>query len=105
VNDCPIRVSPARYAKGKVAARDTDNRDGFTGRMGSLLQACGGRWSGRDHAYIMSAAAVDKACRLYLGGWHGSIRWGREPATVWHEGYNRVGFTIREALRLCDCPR
>jgi len=51
-------VSSARYAKGKLAVRPNDGKDGFKGNADRVAEFYGGKFSNRDRAYIMSPSSV-----------------------------------------------
>lgn len=66
-------VSPARYAKGKMAVR-CPSQDGWKSRAARLAAAIArGRYTGREGAYIMSPAAAAKFERLFLDGWDACV--------------------------------
>jgi hypothetical protein len=65
-------ISRARYAKGSIALR-APSGDGFKTRAAYLAEALKGRWSNREHAYIMAASKEAKFRRLYDEGWDATI--------------------------------
>lgn len=66
-------VSPARYAKGKMAVR-CPSKDGWKSRAARLAGAIArGRYTGRERAYIMSPTAAAKFERLFLEGWDACV--------------------------------
>lgn len=65
-------ISPARYAKGKMAVR-CPSSTGWKTRAARLAEAIArGRYTGREGAYIMSPAAAIRFERLFLDGWDAS---------------------------------
>jgi hypothetical protein len=62
-------VTPARYAKGKVAVRIPASDSGFKTRGAHLADALGAKWSNRERAYIMSPARAEKLVTMYDEGW------------------------------------
>jgi hypothetical protein len=69
-------ISPARYAKGKMAVRSSDGT-GYKTPAAHLIEALGGRWVNRGNAYIVSpSTAKDFEC-LINSGWHGRASWYR----------------------------
>lgn len=61
-------VSPARYAKGKCAVHCPSDGSGMRTRAMRLAAAMSSRYSGREHAYIMSSGGAAKLVRLYAAG-------------------------------------
>ena len=66
-------VSPARYAgrwngKPQCAVRCPSDGTGFKTRAMRLASALNARYSGREHAYIMSPAKATKLVKLYAAG-------------------------------------
>lgn len=70
-----MRISRARYARGCVAVRPLDSRDEFKGRVSHLACSLNMRFSGRECAYIASAAKARKLVALLDSGWRGNT-WG-----------------------------
>lgn len=60
-------VSNARYADGMKAVRPA-SIDGYKGRGSRLAEALNGRWSNREHAYIMSPTKAKKLVSLFHSG-------------------------------------
>lgn len=66
-------LRPARYAKGKQAL-STPSTDGWKTRAGRLAERlANGRYSGREHAYILSSSAAVRFERLFALGWDAGI--------------------------------
>ena len=62
-------IGPARYAKGKVAV-SCPSHDGWKTRAARLaVRFSNCRYSGRENAYIMSAAAAAKFEQHFADGW------------------------------------
>lgn len=61
-------VSTARYAKGMMAVR-CPSSDGLKSRAACLAVALKGRFSNREHAYIMSPRKAERLAALYADGW------------------------------------
>lgn len=57
--------APARYAKGKVAVRCPSDGSGYKTRAMRIASTVSGRYSGREHAYIVSPAAARKIRAAY----------------------------------------
>lgn len=70
----PYTHGRARYAKGMVALRVHDSVGGFMGRAARLAQALKGRWSGREHAYILSPSKLRRFEELYAAGWDAALK-------------------------------
>jgi len=66
-------MSPARYAKNKVAVRVLDGKDGFKGRASYLASALPSSYSHREGAYIMSKSAALRLHKLYQAGWDAGL--------------------------------
>jgi hypothetical protein len=65
-------IYPARYAKGKVAVT-CPSKDGWKTRAARLIgDGLNGRYTGREHAYIVSPACAERFQRLYEEGWDAS---------------------------------
>lgn len=63
-------VNPARYAKNMMAVRCPSVGSGWKTRAHRLAAALArDRYSGREHAYIMSRPAAARFERLYAEGW------------------------------------
>lgn len=60
-------LSPARYSKGNVAVR-TQSPDGYKTRAARLADHLRGRYSNREHAYIMSPSKAKKLKTLFEAG-------------------------------------
>jgi hypothetical protein len=61
-------IAPARYSKGNMAV-STPSPDGFKTRAARLIgDHLRGRWTNREHAYIVSPAKVRKFLALYESG-------------------------------------
>lgn len=68
----PYTIAPARYAKGMMAVR-CPSTTGFKTRAACLAGYFSReRWSGRERAYIMSAAAARKFEDHYARGFDAS---------------------------------
>lgn len=79
-------ISDARYAKGMKAVR-CPSSTGYKTRAAYLAaRLSNGRYTGREHAYIMSAAAAVRFERLYNEGWDVSFS-GVLQAPKIEEGY------------------
>lgn len=66
-------ITPARYAKGKMAVR-CPSPDGMKTRAARLAGAvCHHRFTGREGAYIMSPSQVQRFEALYLQGYDANI--------------------------------
>lgn len=64
-----ITITPARYAKNQVAVRCASDSSGYKTRAMRLCDALRGRWSNREHAYIMSERKVERLQRLHANGY------------------------------------
>lgn len=64
-----ITVAPAKYAKGMMAVTPHDQIQGMKGRSSRLAEYLKGRWSNREHAYIMSVNKVVRLRMLLDEGW------------------------------------
>lgn len=64
-------ITKARYAKGMMAVQcpSTNEYKTSAGFLAEVLS--GGRWTGRECAYIMSPAAARKFEALLAAGWRG----------------------------------
>jgi hypothetical protein len=71
--DKPIRILPARYARGKVAAHVASDGSGWKTAAARLAENVGGRWTHRERAYIMSQRQADRLLKLYADGAVGAI--------------------------------
>lgn len=66
-------ITPARYAKGKMAVR-CPSGNGYKTRAARLAEAIArGRYTGRERAYIMGPKSAEKFQRLYAEGWDASV--------------------------------
>jgi hypothetical protein len=79
-------VEEARYAQGMMAVRPTDNIGDFKGRAARLLEHLRGRWSNREHAYIISPSKVMKLEKLYAAG--------RDASAITGELYEQDALTV-----------
>jgi hypothetical protein len=62
-------VTPARYSKGNMAVR-CPSSTGYKTRAAYLAhRLANGRYTNREHAYIMSATAAKRFEKLYAEGW------------------------------------
>lgn len=69
----PYTITDARYAKGKKAVR-CPSPDGYKTRAAYLAERlANGRYTNREHAYIMSPAAALRFEKLYTEGWDASF--------------------------------
>lgn len=78
-HDLAPMIGAARYAKGMMTAR-CPSSDCFKSRAGRLAEALRGRFSKREHAYIMSTSKARKLAELYAAGadacsYSGAIVW------------------------------
>lgn len=65
-------IMDARYAKGKKAVR-CPSTDGYKTRAARLAERlANGRYTNREHAYIMSPTAALRFEKLYAEGWDAS---------------------------------
>lgn len=65
-------IRPARYAKRMIAIT-CPSKDGFKTRAARLACALSrDRYSGREHAYLMSQRAAERFQALYAAGWDAS---------------------------------
>lgn len=70
VTDAAYSIRPARHAKGKVAVTAYGTADGYKTRACRLAQALArGRYTGREHAYIMGPKTAARFEKLYAQGW------------------------------------
>ena len=60
-------IWPAKYAKGKMAV-SCPSQDGYKTRAARLAEHLNGRYSNREHAYIMSPAKAIKLQDLFDQG-------------------------------------
>jgi hypothetical protein len=65
-------VSKARYAKRSVAVRCPPT-NGFKTRAARLAEGLKGRYSNREHAYIMSESKARRLRELFDSGWDASF--------------------------------
>jgi hypothetical protein len=73
MENAPYTISDARYAKGKKAVR-CPSTDGWKTRAARLAaRLSNNRYTGREHAYIMSPTAAVRFERLYAAGWDASV--------------------------------
>lgn len=84
------RVSPARYAKGKVAVHCPSDGSGIKTRAARLASAFNCRWSNREKAYIMSPINAQRVMTAY--------REGRDAYLdeVSEGGQNVLGFRLEQ---------
>lgn len=81
-NEPPYTISDARYAKGMKAVR-CPSSTGYKTRAAYLAhRLANGRYTGRERAYIMSAAAAVRFERLYAEGWDVSFSGELVPPKV-----------------------
>lgn len=66
--DGDYRVTPARYAKGKVAVQ-CPSTTGYKTRAARLACALRGRYVNRERAYIMGRRTAERFLTLYHAGW------------------------------------
>lgn len=67
-------ICKARYAKNQMAVHCPSNGTGWKTRAMRLADAiANGRYSGREHAYIMSQPAAKRFTKLYAEGWDASF--------------------------------
>lgn len=86
-DDADYQITNAKYAKGMMKLRVPPSSDGFRGRAGRLGHAIArGRYSNREHGYIISKAAAAKFEKLYAEGWDANTWSGElEPPVLEHE--------------------
>jgi ATP phosphoribosyltransferase regulatory subunit HisZ len=58
-------ITPARYAKGKMAVHCPSDGSGFKTRAARIASAMPGRYSNRERAYIMSPSAAKRVKAAY----------------------------------------
>lgn len=63
--DPGFTAGPARYVKGQIAICPVRRGDGFKTRADRLCEHLNGRWSNREHAYIMSPSKAEKLRLLF----------------------------------------
>jgi hypothetical protein len=69
----PYMIAPARYARGQVLITCTPDGSGWKTRAMRLAgDGLRGRFSGREHGYIVSPSKAAKFERLYALGWDAS---------------------------------
>lgn len=68
MSNAAYALTPARYAKKSMALRVHDSVQGMKGRASRLADALNGRWSNREHAYILSETKAAKFVALYESG-------------------------------------
>jgi len=81
-DDCNIR--PARYAKGKIAVNCKSDQS-FKSRGQRLADVLsGGKYTGRENAYLLSPGQVELFRKAYDAGWDASSISGelRDPSGV-----------------------
>lgn len=61
-------VGAARYAKDQAKVRHA-SRSGLKSRGDRIAEALGGRFSGRESAYIMSRTKAERWVELLQAGW------------------------------------
>jgi hypothetical protein len=87
------RTFKPRLAKG-VAVVPLDSKGGFKGQASHMLEACGARWSGRDHAYILPKTKLATFELLVAQGWTAGIFGG-----FYRPGEHGDKLTYQEAKR------
>lgn len=103
----PVRgftVGPARYAKGKMLVRVTDNCDGLKGRSSYLLNALNARYTHREHGYILSPGAVEKLIALYDAGFDARVRMFHASPVRLHKG-DGPDMSLPDALKAIGFKR
>ena len=71
--DIPPIVNAARYAKNMIAVQ-CPSIDGFKTRAGRLANSlANGRYTHREHAYIMSPKKAERLLILYKEGWDAAV--------------------------------
>jgi DNA topoisomerase IB len=100
----PFTVSKARYAKNSVAVRAKSEGD-YKSRAQRLAEAVGGRWSNREHAYIMSESKARRLQKLHDDDYDANPYSGKleppksaaqeSPDVLYQSSNTRLGF--REA--------
>ena len=96
---CNYEIRPARYAKGKLAIHCQSNDEwGWKTDSMRLAETVGGRYSGRENAYIVSQGAAEAFQQLHAEGWTGGI-FARNVSR--RDGENEVTMTYADWRRLC----
>lgn len=72
MTDHAYTISPARYSKGNMAVRCPSSTGWKTRAARLASRLANGRYTGREQAYIMSAAAAKRFEKLYAEGWDAS---------------------------------
>ena len=96
---CNYEIRPARYAKGKLAIHCHSANDGWGWKTDSmrLAEVVGGRYSGRENAYIVSPAAAESFRQLHAEGWTGCLI--RKNVNL-RDDENEITMTYAEWCRL-----
>lgn len=88
-------ATPARYARGKFAFRSSDD-SGFKTTAAQIAEACGARYTNREHAYIVSATQLRNIRRFLAAGWSTTLFGKLIPPG----GNLADAMTYREAVRM-----
>ncbi len=98
-----LTVTPARYAKGKMAARPSVDGSGFKNSEHRLCEAIGGKWSGRCKAYIVSPAQARDLLILAAAGWDAYVVFRQEDGEDFTHRDLPIDsrYTRKQALALC----
>lgn len=67
-----LLISKARYAQKSVAV-SCSSKDGLKTRAARITEACGGRWSGREKAYILPESRAVTVQALFDAGWDATV--------------------------------
>jgi hypothetical protein len=78
----PYLVSEARYAKNQMLVRCPGDGSGFKDRAARLCCHLRGRWTNREHGYVMSRTKVAKLNRLFDDGWDATIAFSSIPSKL-----------------------
>ena len=64
-------ISPARYAKGQMLVR-CPSTNGLKSRAACVAEALKGRYTHREHGYILSPTKAKRFEQLLRDGWNAS---------------------------------
>lgn len=92
-------VRPARYAKGKLAVVLSDD-GGYKTRAAHMIEALGGRYVGRERAYLASPKQVADLELLLAAGWSGDAGLYRGTAPIFRHPDRAGNYDRKTAVDL-----
>lgn len=75
MSETDYSTHPARYAKGQLLIR-CPSTTGYKTRAARLIEGLKGRWTNREHGYVLSPTKLTRFEKLYAEGWDASIMTG-----------------------------